>query len=309
MLLLILKILAGFVLLIFGGDAIVKGSVSFAKKMKIPTHVIGLTVVAAGTSAPELITSVMALIKGATDITITNVIGSNLFNMLIVLGTSALFITSVVKKNILKIDLPLFVACNFIFIFFLWDLQLTKIEAAIQLLLVAGFIFVSCKTASEDEGCDGGEDCLPLFKEVGFTLLGFVGLIFGAKLALEGSLAIGETLGWSQRFLGVFVLSVGTSLPELFASLAAIYRGHSDLALGNVVGSNLLNMFGVTGVAGLIKPFSISQKVLSVDAFFMLGVTLFLLLFIFINKKRIDKKVGFVFLGLYLVYAFVFQMS
>ncbi len=308
MLLLILKILVGFAFLIFGGDAIVKGSVSFAKKMKIPTHIIGLTVVAAGTSAPELITSVMALLKGATDITITNVIGSNLFNMLIVLGTSALFIATVVKKNILKIDLPLFVLFNFIFIYFLWDLKLTALEAGIQLLLVAGFICISCKTSCEDP-TDEDFEGLPLWQEIGFTLAGFVGLIFGAKLALEGSLAIGESLGWSQRFLGVFVLSVGTSLPELFASLAAIYRGHSDLALGNVIGSNLLNMFGVTGVAGLIKPFGISPKVLSVDAFFMLGITVFLLLFIYINKKRIDKKMGFIFLGLYLVYAFVFQMS
>ena len=308
MLLLILQILAGFVLLIVGGDAIVKGSVSFAKKINIPTHIIGMTVVAAGTSAPELITSIMALIKGATDITITNVIGSNLFNTLIVLGVSALFVTSVVKKNIVKIDLPLFIGCNFLFLFFLWDLKLTAVEAVIEILAVIIFITVSIKTAKLDnpeEDCD----CMSYWKEFLCTGLGFAALIFGAKLALEGSLQVGESLGWSQRFLGVFVLSIGTSLPELFSSLAAIWRGHSDLALGNVVGSNLLNMFGVTGIAGLVQPFAISKEVLSVDAFFLMGVTLLLFGLIALNKNKIDKKLGVVFLALYVGYAIFFQMS
>ena len=256
MLIALLKLIVGFILLVKGADAFVDGASSVAKKFRIPAFVIGLTIVAFGTSAPELAVSITAALKGSNDIALGNVVGSNIFNALVVLGTSAAITPIVVDKGMIKRDYPLSIFAAVLLSILAADtlftksgaLSLGRIDGIILLIAFAGFMVMTIK-ASMDGRTDMEEEAeaLPVLKAIIFIVLGLVGIIYGGDLSVEGAKEIARFFGLSEAIIGLTIVAVGTSLPELVTSVIAAKKGESDIAVGNVIGSNIFNIFLILG--------------------------------------------------------------
>jgi len=301
-------VIAGFAVLVFGGEALVAGAVSAASRLRISPMVIGLTIVAAGTSAPELLTSVMAVLKNNPDIAVGNVVGSNIFNILAILGIAALLSPLSVARTIVRMDLPLLVVATSLFLLLAQDHMFSRWEGSLFLIGLNGFIFYSVMMAKKDRKSTSDEvheefSVLKNWKfDVVYLTIGFIGLLGGAQLALEGGVQLGHLFGLSERIIGITIISVGTGLPELATSVVASYRGRNDLAIANVIGSNMVNTLGVTGVAATAKPFQMNPQIVTTDTFVMAVATLSVIPLIWIGRFRLSRLSGALLLLGYVAY-------
>ncbi|MBS1553437.1 MAG: calcium/sodium antiporter [Bacteroidetes bacterium] len=322
----ILLLVVGFVILIAGADYLVSGSSSIAKKFGVSNLAIGLTVVAFGTSMPELLVSVQSSFKGFNDAAFGNVIGSNNFNLLFILGIAGIIYPLVVQRNTVKYEVPLsllaagvlFLLVNDSLLFGAASFSVTssagttttyngilsRLDSVILLLFFAGFlmyIYRSMKTAS-----DYGEDnSIKIYKTpiaLLMTVGGLVGLVFGADLVVKNAVELAERFHMSQKLIGLTILAAGTSLPELATSCVAAYKKNTDIAIGNVVGSNIFNIFFILGVTGLINPVPYNTA-MNFDLYILMGSTVLLMIFMFtLNTRKLDRWEAALMLAGYIVY-------
>lgn len=298
----ILLLLVGFVLLIKGADFFVDGSSSIAKLLKIPSVVIGLTIVAMGTSAPEAAVSISAGIQGSNEIATSNVVGSNIFNMLVVVGACALIKPFSLDKNILKRDFPVnIVACVIMFIFAFFSMELSRIDGIIMLVLMIAYItwLVVAAMKNREEGSDNIKTLSPIVSVI-FIIGGIAAIIFGGNLVVENAKSIASAMGLSETFIGLTIVAVGTSLPELVTSIVASRKGENGLALGNVVGSNIFNLLFILGISSSITPIAVDQRAIINIAFLLIMTVLMYILCVF--RKKLGRVSGAVMVALYVAY-------
>ena len=305
-----LYIVGGLVLLYFGADWLVRGAVTLALHLGLSPLIVGLTVVALGTSIPETLVSVQAAIGHQGGIALGNVIGSNILNIALVLGLSALLHPLKVDSHLVKADVPLLVGATFMLVVLLEDLHISRMEGAFLLLCIMGYVIGNIMTVKrtspkEDviEGMEVPKDTSKtLKKDIGFLCIGLVSLAFGANFLVSGAVDLARLWGLSEALIGLTIVSIGTGTPELATALMAAHRKTSDLAIGNAVGSNLFNIMFVLGIAGLIVPMD-AVGIRSSDLYVMLGVTILLLPTVWTGYV-LDRKEGFVFLAIYVGYLY-----
>ena len=305
-----LYIIGGLILLYFGADWLVQGAVTLALHLGLSPLIVGLTVVALGTSVPEALVSVQAAIGHQGGIALGNVIGSNILNISLVLGLSALFHPLKVDSHLVKADVPLLVGATFMLVVLLEDLHISRMEGGFLLLCIMGYVIGNIMTVKrtspkEDviEGMEVPKDTSKtLKKDIGFLCIGLVSLAFGANFLVSGAVDLARLWGLSEALIGLTIVSIGTGTPELATALMAAYRKTSDLAIGNAVGSNLFNIMFVLGIAGLIVPMD-AVGIRSSDLYVMLGVTILLLPTVWTGYV-LDRKEGFVFLAIYVGYLY-----
>ena len=300
----------GFVFLVKGADYLVDGSSSLAKRIGISDIVIGLTIVSLGTSAPELLVNVIASFKGNADIGMGNIIGSNISNIFLILGISALIYPLRVKKNTTWKEIPMNILAGVVLLFMANDIFIDKASASVisrvdGLILMTFFvIFMSytiglAKAHKEKHTTDGKH---PVFKALLKTGIGIVGLAYGGKWVVDGAVTIAKTLGLSEALIGLTIVAVGTSLPELATSAVAAYKRKTDIAIGNIVGSNLFNIFWVLGLSATIKPMPFNLSI-NTDIFVFLLATIMLFSASFAYKKdKISRFEGGIFVTAYVIY-------
>lgn len=253
----IVLLVVGFVLLIKGADFFVDGSASLAKKMKIPSLIVGLTIVAMGTSAPELAVSISSAAKGSNGLAVSNVIGSNMFNLLMVLGVCAAITPIAVNKDVVKRDYPVSVAAMIMFVVFILDGTLARWEGAVLLIALIGYIIMSIKLAKSNKTDDEAPEKFSPIKCALSIIGGAAGIVLGGQLVVDNAQSIAMAAGMSETLVGLTICAMGTSLPELVTSITASKKGENDMAVGNVVGSNIFNALGILGVSGVITPIAL----------------------------------------------------
>lgn len=306
-----LLLVIGLVVLIGGANILVLGASSIAKKFNIPNLVIGLTVVSFGTSFPELIINILAGVNGQSDLAIGNVVGSNTINILLVIGVSALIKPVAVQSNTVKFEIPfsllamlvLFVLANDILIDGAGMAVLSRIDGLMFLtffIIFMYYTFIVSKHSAADDGHAVKERAN--WQSVLLLIGGIMGLYFGGVLIVDNATIIAVNLGLSEAVIGILVVALGTSLPELATSAVAAYKGNADMAVGNIVGSNIFNVFFVLGISATIQPISFSVA-LNTDILFALFASVLLFIFIFTRKGRqIDRVEALIFLILYAAY-------
>lgn len=301
-------IVAGFVFLIMGADWLVNGASGLAKRFNVPDLVIGLTVVAFGTSAPELVVNLVAAIKDSSEIALTNILGSNIINTLVILGVSALIYPITSQRSSRRQDIPLSVFAGLV-VFILAILTpgggVNRWGGVLLLLCFSFFMFLTIRNAKQNPS-DATEAFIPMpaWKALALIVVGLVGLIFGGQAIVTSAQNIARTWGVSEHVIGLTVVALGTSLPELATSAMAAFKKNSDLAIGNVIGSNIFNVFFVLGISACIRPLA-SYDGLILDAFMAGCSSLLLLAFLYTNKERkLQRWQGFVFLCIYAVYLY-----
>ena len=295
-----LLLLIGFVLLIKGADFFVDGSSSLARIMKVPSVIIGLTIVAMGTSAPEASVSVNAALAGSNDIAISNVIGSNLFNGLVVVGVCAFMAGFKTNPEILKRDMPLNIIVTAILCIMLLDRHINHIEGIILLISMAVYIAVMVISALKNR--ETADECkiLSLPKSLIFIIGGLIAVIFGGTLVVDNACLIAKDFGVSENFIGLTIIAIGTSLPELVTSITATRKGDSGLALGNAIGSNLFNILFILGMSATICPLNVLSESI-IDCIILLVSAVILYVFAR-NKKTMNRWEGIVCVFLYVGY-------
>lgn len=291
-------IVVGFVVLVWGADRFVDGAAATAKHAGMSSLLIGMVIVGFGTSAPEMVVSAMAAIDGSPNLALGNALGSNIVNTGLILGITALVVPLEVNKKIVRKELPLLLGLGLLLGFFLWDQRLLRWEAAILLtgfFVVIGSSVVANLTSNEeteDEKDDGNYN-LPLGWALFWLAAGFVLLIVSSRILVWGAVTIAQQLGVSDLIIGLTIVALGTSLPELAASVIAAKKGEHDIAIGNVVGSNMFNLLAVVGIAGVIEPLKhISDQVLVRDWPVMMGLIAGLLLMALFFNRSSDTTDG-----------------
>ena len=299
----ILAIFGGFVLLVWSADRFVEGAAVTAKYAGMSSLLIGMVIVGFGTSAPEMVVSAMAAIDGNPNLALGNALGSNIVNTGLILGVTALITPIMVRSQIVRKEIPLLLLIGLLVGYFLWDGALTRIEAV--LLLVGFFTLISWSIFSAIKGKGDKletemdqelvEHAMPLKKAIFWLVLGLVLLIVSSRVLVWGAVNIAHVLGVSDLIIGLTIVALGTSLPELAASVIAVRKGEHDIAIGNVVGSNMFNLLAVTGIAGVVSPItSLPEQVLSRDWLVMMGMTLALLIMAYGFRRagRINRFEG-----------------
>jgi cation:H+ antiporter len=310
LLLITLYITGGLVLLYFGADWLVKGAITLALHLGLSPLIVGLTVVALGTSVPEALVSVQAAIGHQGGIAIGNVVGSNILNIAMILGLSALISPLKVDSHIVKADVPLLAGATFMLVVLLEDFHISRMEGAFLLLCIVGYVVGNImtvkKTAPEDNKIDGlevQEDSGKTFwRDIALLIVGIITLGFGANFLVTGAVDLARIWGLSEALIGLTIVSIGTGTPELATALMAAYRKSADLAIGNAVGSNLFNIMFVLGIAGLVAPLD-ATGINPSDLYVMLAVTLLLLPTVWTGRV-LDRKEGFMFLAIYVGYIY-----
>jgi cation:H+ antiporter len=309
----LLLLAAGFTLLVKGADFLVEGSSSLAKKLRVSEIVIGLTVVAFGTSAPELAINVIAAARGSVDIAFGNIVGSNLINILVILGISGLIFPLKVQKNTVWKEIP-FLLFSSVLVFLLandsllWGRTESVLSRIDSLILLSGFAFFSIYVFMISRV---RADSAPEIRtrsvraSVLLSLTGLAALLIGGKLAVDSAVSLARTFGISEHIIAVTVIALGTSLPELFTSAVAAFKRRIDLAIGNIVGSCIFNALLVLGLTGLIRPMQYSYA-LNLDMLFLLLASGLLFLAMFTGRRRVlDRWESGVFLVIYAAYLFM----
>lgn len=297
-------LLVGFVLISIGATWLTNGSVAIAQRLRVSEYLIGMTIVAIGTSLPELTVSTASALSGSADMAIGNVVGSNIFNTLLILGICSIFSPIVFSKGNIRIDIPICIVISFILVAMLYHGTLSRIEG---LVLLAGYISIvlfSLRTNknTEIEELGQNKEKFSWVKSIVMIVLGFAGLIYGAKITLDSAVDIARALGVSEHIIAITLLAGGTSLPELAASLIALIKGHGSLALGNVVGSNIANILLILGCCSTITPLTMSGISL-IDLLVMAGsVVLLLLSAILYGHRKITRAEGVIFVSAYIGY-------
>jgi cation:H+ antiporter len=306
-----LKVAIGFVLLLVAAEFMVRGAVALAKKSGISPLVIGMTVVAIGTSAPELVVGLQAGFAGAPGLALGNIVGSNIANVLLILGAAGLIAPVVSKHGALVGDAVVLVGGSILFAFFCMQGEIGVPSGAILVTALALFLYLSYRREREEGGADA-ELHVDEVDEVGelpdsalvvwvALLGGMAGIIYGADLLVDGGVDIAREFGVSEEVIGLTLVALGTSLPELAASVVAAVRGHADVAIGNVVGSNMFNILGIGGVVAMVTPLPVSNQVMTFDLWVMLGATA-LMLPVLLWGWRLSRPAAILFLALYAGY-------
>lgn len=307
----ILLLLVGFAILIKGADFLVNGASSAAKKYGISNLAIGLTVVAFGTSMPELIVSLLAAVNGQNDASFGNVIGSNNFNLFFILGISGIIFPLVVQRNTVKFEVPMSLAAAGILLFLVNDQKiwggesdiLSRFDSIVLLVFFVGFLLYIYRTMSHSTDIDQGEiKTYSMPVSIGMTVLGLAMLIGGGKLVVDSAIEIATQFGLSQKLIGLTILAAGTSLPELATSAVAAYKKNTDIAIGNVIGSNIFNIFFILGVTGVIHPIQYNNA-MNFDLYVLLVGTVVLMIFMFtLNQRKLDRWEAVLLFGAYITY-------
>jgi cation:H+ antiporter len=295
-------LIVGFVLLIKGADFFVDGSSNVAAILKIPTLIVGLTIVALGTSAPEAAVSITSSIAGSNELAVSNVIGSNLFNMLLIIGLCALLNELRIGHDVLDKDLPFLVLITAILtgiIFIGWNIsQIEGIILLIILILYIAFLVYNAKKSKESEIVEKPK--MGILRSAIYIVGGIAGIVIGADFVVDSASYIAMTFGMSETLVGLTIVAVGTSLPELVTSLTAMKKDENQLVIGNVIGSNIFNILFVLGASSAITPIAVNPDMI-IDIILMLGVTI--LFFIFgKTQDKYDKKEGLVLVSIFLIY-------
>ena len=299
-----LKILLGLILLYYGGDFLVTGSVRLSRFFKLSTFVIGATVIAFGTSAPELAVAILAALDAAPELAMGNVIGSNIANIGLVLGLTALIAPIVITPKRLKREYPPLFLATLIILLLAWDLNIHRSEGIIMLALLALYLW---RSFNQKEDFATGQEEVELSPPKGIiyqfilVLVGLVGLVSGAKFLVSGGVSIARMIGISEWFIGITIVAIGTSLPEIVASIMAARRGQGEMAVGNIFGSNIFNILMVLGITSVIHPLNI-QEPIHPDLNILLGITVLLLVLILLGKYFLKKISGIALLSAYCLY-------
>lgn len=307
MLLNILYIIIGVAVVLWGADRLTDGAVGLAAKMNIPQIVIGLTVVAMGTSMPEFFVSLVSAINETPDLAVGNVVGSNIFNVLLIVGTAAVVAPMVISKTTVKKDIPFAVLASVLLFVFGLDNYISRIDAAILTVVFIIFMIYTVRTgikgAAENKQSSDSEPNkkpMPVWKAILFVLLGLACLIFGSNLFVNAATEVATELGVSQAIIGLTIVAGGTSLPELATSVVAARKGESAIAMGNVIGSNVMNILMILGVTGLICPMQVNGITMIDLGVLLLSISL-LWLFSF-TKFKVERWEGVVLLALFAGY-------
>lgn len=301
----------GLVLLVIGADTLVKGAARLASSFGVPTLVIGLTVVAFGTSAPELAVSVKAAYAGQAELAIANAVGSNIFNVLFILGVSALIMPLVISRQLIRQDVPIMVFVSVLVFWFVQDGQISRIEAGalfVGLLAYTGFLFYQGKSqSSKDEADDEVAELLkepkPMWQNLALVVVGLVLLVLGARWLVQSAIELATAWGVNEAVIGLTIVAAGTSLPEVVTSIVATIRGERDIAVGNVVGSNIFNILCVLGLSGLVSPTPLlaGAQMAAIDIPVMVAVALLCVPFFFAGAI-LNRIEGALFLLCYIAY-------
>ena len=293
-------LLIGFVLLIKGADLFVEGSSSLARILKVPSVIIGLTIVAMGTSAPEASVSINAALVGSNDIAISNILGSNLFNGMVVVGVCAFLASFRTDPSILKRDMPLNILITAVLCLMIADGTLSRFEGILLLLGMVAYLAVMVCSAIKNRETGEAVTAFSLPKSLIYLVIGLIAVIFGGDLVVDQACIIAENFGVSQNFIGLTIVAIGTSLPELVTSITATRKGDSGLALGNAIGSNIFNILFILGMSAAISPLSVLSESL-IDGLLLLASGI--LLFVFARtKKRMSRPEGAICVLLYVAY-------
>lgn len=305
----LLQAIAGLCILYFGGETLVRGAVALASRFGLSSLAIGLTVVAFGTSAPELAVSLNAALNNASDIALGNVIGSNIANLGLILGLSAVISPLLVQAKIIRLDAPIMLASVLLFAVFLLDNQIGRLEGIILstgLLAYIAFTFIQARKEPEviqEEFLQGVPQTRGrLTIDLGLVILGLGLLILGGKLLVLAAVTIALQLGMSEAVIGLTIVALGTSLPELTATLVAARRGYGDIAIGNIIGSNIFNMLGILGITTLVTPLE-SGNILWGDILCMTLLSLLTYLFLF-TRGKLERSEGVILVLMYCSYTF-----
>ena len=298
----VVLLLAGFVFLIKGSDFFVDGASSIAAILKIPTIIVGLTIVAFGTSAPEAAVSITSSLTGSNAMAVSNVIGSNLFNMLMVIGVAALLGDLLMERSVLEKDLPFLVGITLLLTAFIvigWNISV--VEGIILLAILAAYVFYLIRSAGKSGATNYVEKPkMTTPKSILFIIVGLAGIILGGDMVVNSASSIAMALGMSETLVGLTIVAIGTSLPELVTSITALRKGENQLVIGNVVGSNIFNILFVLGASSAISQIPLDSSML-IDVLLMVGVTI--LCFIFgKTQEKYDKKEGIILVALFIAY-------
>ncbi len=290
----------GFVLLVKGADWFVDGASGIAVKLHIPQLVIGLTIVAMGTSAPEAAVSISAALKGSADITIGNIVGSNILNVLVILGLASAIVPIAIAKSTICVDAPFMLAVTAVLLLLGWDGTIALLDGVILVVLFVAYLGYMLYMAMH--GNDEGEEIkdLKIWQALLYTVVGLILIVWGANVAVDAATALARIFGLSERFIGLTVVALGTSLPELATSVTAARKGNADIAIGNIVGSNLFNILFVVGLSALIVPVPFAAN-FRIDTIVALVSGVLLLAFA-VSKKKLVRWHGIVFLLGYAAY-------
>ena len=290
----------GFVMLVKGSDWFVDGAAGIAAKFRIPQIIIGLTIVAMGTSAPEAAVSITAAMGGSADITVGNIVGSNILNVLVILGLASAIVPVAVGKSTLKIDIPFMIAISVIFLLLGWDGTITRIDGLVLIALFVGYIgYMIWEALHSNEEGDEIKD-MPIWKMLLSTVIGLALVVWGADVAVGAATKLAQIFGMSERFIGLTVVALGTSLPELFTSVTAARKGNADIAIGNIVGSNIFNILFVVGLSSMVinVPFAANFRI---DMLVAIAACVFIWLAA-LKSKKLARWAGFTMLLGYVGY-------
>ncbi|MFP2994384.1 calcium/sodium antiporter [Spongiivirga sp. MCCC 1A20706] len=303
-------IIGGLAALIVGGDLLLKAAVGLSLRLDIPKIVIGMTVVSFATSAPELIVSIKSALDGSPDLALGNVVGSNIANLALVLGITISLSAIQVEKGFYKTDWPMMMLISvLLYLFIAFDGVLVWYEGVIFFVLLIAFLVYLLRfqqPAVVDESPEDDE-VIPLYKVILFLAIGGFGLWGGSELLIEGAKSMAAAFGVSERIIGITVVSIGTSIPELAASIIAVIKKEKAISLGNLIGSNIFNIGAVLGITSMITPVKvIDQGLLTSDIFWMLGISFIVLPLVFLPRGfRLGWRDGIVLLGLYMAFLYV----
>lgn len=305
-------LLVGFVLLIKGADFFVDGASSIARLLRIPAVIIGLTIVAMGTSAPEAAVSISAGLVGKNEIALSNVVGSNIFNLLVVAGVCAVMKPFAVEKTIFKRDFPINIIFSFILLFILWQFnEISRTSGIILLVCMAFYLFLTVRAAIKNKIEDDNDTASDLYKSLAdklgkvicsktavdailsilFCAVGLTAVIFGGDMVVDNASAIASSLGLSDTLIGLTIVAIGTSLPELVTSIVAARKGQSDLAMGNVIGSNIFNLAFIIGLSATIHPIAATPEAIF-DTLIMIATTIVMYILCMGKKHIINRYEG-----------------
>jgi cation:H+ antiporter len=278
-------LIVGFVLLIKGADFFVDGASSIAAKLRVPSLIIGLTVVSIGTSMPEAAVSVSASLSGNNGISLGNVVGSNLFNLLVVVGASSVIMPIATDMEVLKRDMPVNIAATAVVCVMLLDGNLSRLDAIILLVMLAAYMFILIRSALNNRSQEAEEQkVLSWTNSILLSVLGAAAIILGGQLVVENAKVIAAALGMGETLIGLTVVAFGTSLPELVTSIVAAKKGVSGIAMGNAVGSCIFNILFILGLAGVISPMA-ADSVFFIDTGILIGVSAMMMVFAWTGKK------------------------
>jgi cation:H+ antiporter len=302
----IFLLIFGLIVLIIGGNLLLKSAVSISMKFGIPRLLIGMTVVSLATSAPELIVSIKSAIKGSPDLAISNVLGSNIANLGLVLGITILFSPINISKSIYKKEWPIMMFSALYFLIVILDGVITKIEGGILVcfLIITTISLIKLRDKNEVEDQLENEDSI--IKSIIILFFGGLFLFYGSEWFIDGAIQLANSFGISERIIGITVVSVGTSIPELVTSLVAVFNKEKSISLGNLLGSNIFNVFAVLGITSLVTPLSVlDQNIIDFDIYVMLFFAALILPLIFFPKKLVlARKEGLIILLFYSFYLY-----